>query len=135
MYSLLLKCINKDCRFKARLSKNIPIWANDTPEHLRKIPVLSINKKYVSGYYNCEYCVGCSSVVSVNIENSPLVHRSIFATIRFWIFRTTTIISKPNTIVMCPECSAGNAFLTEDAICPACKTGKVYHDGSMTALF
>lgn len=135
MYSLLLKCTNKDCRFKARLSKNVPIWADDTPEHLRKIPVLSINKKYVSGYYDCEYCVGCSSVVSVNTGNSLLMRHSIFSTIWFWILHPTTIISKPNMVVICPECSAENAFLKEDSRCPDCKTGKVYHDNSMTARF
>src|SRR3989344_5853402 len=126
------KC-SENCGFKVRLSYNMPIWKEGTPEHLQAVPVLSINRRYVAGYTNDRYCVGWRSVVSITEKDSPLMDRSIFYKIWLRIFRIVAIITKPDTTVRCPRCGAENSFLDEK--CPDCKTGIICNDDRLTMWF
>lgn len=73
----------------------VPVWNEDTPENFRKVPVGRINEKYVEGYYNEKFCIGCDKVVYV-----------------------------PEKEGCCPECG-GNRFLWEEDHCPECKIGRI----------
>lgn len=95
MYKIRYQCSNPSCSFKIALWCKVPVWNEDTPENLRKVPVGLINEKYVKGFYSEEFCVRCGKVVEV-LEKEKA----------------------------CPECGGGQFLQTGDA-CPKCKTGKL----------
>ena len=126
------KC-SENCGFKVRLSYSMPIWKKDTLEYAQAIPVGFEYRKYVAGYTNDRYCVGCRLVVSITEKDSPLMDRSIFYKIWLRISRIAAIITKPDTTVRCPRCGAENSFLDEK--CPDCKTGIICSDDRLTMWF
>lgn len=126
-------CSNKDCDFELRLSKNFPIWKEDTPKEYRKIPVGSARQKYLKGRRSEYYCNHCKTVVAVSepiwypfptFKNGPLRYltgkaRRVCAFFGYY----------PKTKYICPKCTSVNSLLLDefpgDKTCSRCQKGIV----------
>ena len=101
-----LNCNNEACDFEVTLSNGSPVWREDTPKELRKVPVMSINKKYVIEKVSDKLCTNCGVVVSVQ-----------------------------DTTYVCPSCAGTHSFLKENDICPNCNSGVVKEDTNSRIWF
>ena len=100
------KCNNPKCDFETELQTSSPIWRDDTPEELRKVPISINAKQYVIGSKNQKFCTKCNDRLYIK-ENE-------------------------NT---CANCHQENTFLNEGGQCPKCHNGIVVHDWRNDAVF
>jgi hypothetical protein len=56
------KCSNNLCGFLVRLSRDFPLWHNDTPRHLRSLSVAPQAHEYIVGTRSEVLCHNCQKV-------------------------------------------------------------------------
>lgn len=144
---LVYKC-SKNCGLRAPLHIGFPVFREDTPQNMQKVPVRRINSEYVTGYTNEEACLACSKIVAVSNpeafalldyqrateewESKSLLVRLVYC---------CTGVEKPRLREchhienICPECGVVGRFLTERMMCNLCGEGEVIVDDKNTAYF
>jgi hypothetical protein len=91
------RCPDDKCRFVVRLSKDFPVWHQETPRHLRTLAVSPAAAEYVIGYRSESYCVDCRQVVNASADGS------------------------------CAKCNGTNAFAEQsNRTCPQCLRGTLF---------
>ena len=93
------KCSNEDCSLGVSLRINFPIWQDDTPMEMMKVPVMLHNKSYVLGYKSQSVCWGCNKIVDVLKDTN-----------------------------LCPDCGTSDKLLAEGMLCLKCDIGTVVVD-------
>ncbi len=126
------ECTNTKCDFELRLSKNFPVWKEDTPKEYRKVPVRSAHQKYLKGSGSDYFCKHCKTVVGVvepiwypfpTFNDSPL--RYLISTARrFGCF----FGYYPKIRYICSVCKSVNTLLLDNEMCPKCHSGTVKED-------
>lgn len=89
-----LGCINPNCKFGVVLWQDVPVWREETPPELAKLPVGTKNREYVEHSMSEGYCVRCER---------PAVAQEGIAT--------------------CSEAGCKTRLIGEEDLCPACKEG------------
>jgi len=56
-------CANNRCRFTVRLSRDFPLWHEQTPKHLRSLTITPASRGYVKGLRSDIYCTTCKKVL------------------------------------------------------------------------
>lgn len=92
-------CSNSECSLNVSLRVNFPIWRDDVPRELMKVPIGSNNEEYVTGYKSQTVCWSCHKIVDV-VEGTDL----------------------------CPDCGTGDKLLVEGKPCLKCHNGTVVVD-------
>lgn len=105
-FRIRYKCSDEKCGYTVGLAVFFPIWREDTPPNLAKVPVGVINKAYVAGYYNEKVCLACRETV-------PVVQGE----------------------TKCSECGAERQFMEVGGDCPRCGIGKVEEDKERLVCF
>lgn len=139
---ITVQCSNHPkCPAAVSLRCNFPLWKENTPPSVAKLPVGIYRKKFVSGFYSERYCMTCQEVVPVLHAPElgkwrPWVRLLIIRYVMFrkwWkrIIKTSPEL-KPDT---CPGCNKKDNFLSESGKCPFCPTGTVAVDKNKTMRF
>jgi len=93
------KCSNPGCSLNVSLRVNFPVWRDDAPMELMKVPIVSNNEQYVTGYKSQTVCWACHKIVDVSEETN-----------------------------LCPDCGTGEKLLAEGVPCLKCNIGNVVVD-------
>ena len=111
-------CSNEECDFNVSLNNNMPVWTDDCPNELRKLPVSSSRLKYVTAYDNEEYCLRCGMKQKIRrrVETQSTL-RKIFNRI---IGRKKTNSTERYICIYCNHC---DSFIKKDVFCSKCKLG------------
>lgn len=93
------KCSNAECSLSVSLHVNFPVWRDDTPAVLMRVPIMSHNEKYVIGSTSQSVCWGCNKIVDVKKGED-----------------------------FCPNCGTAENLLGEGKPCLKCHNGIVIVD-------
>lgn len=105
-FRIRYKCSNGKCGYTVGLATLFPVWKENTPPNLAKVPVGVINEAYVAGYYDERVCLVCHKTV-------PVVQGE----------------------TKCPECATEGQFVEIGAVCPRCGVGEVVEDKGRRVSF
>lgn len=141
------KC-SKDCGLRVPLHRGFPVFRQDTPQNMQKVPVRNINSEYVTGYTNEEACLACSKIVTISdpvaftgLEYQRSKEHWESQNVLEKLKRYVTGVEKPQLREcqhlghVCPDCDVEDRFLTEGVVCHLCGEGVVIVDDRATAYF
>lgn len=100
------KCSNPECSLNVSLRVNFPVWSDDVPCELMKVPIGSHNEKYVLGYKSQSVCWRCNKIVDVPEESN-----------------------------LCLDCGTGDMLLEEGVSCLKCNVGSIVADEGLMISF
>lgn len=98
-FRIRYRCSDEKCDYTVGLATLSPIWRENTPPNLAKVPVGVINEAYVAGYYDEKECLMCHKTVQVTQGETK-----------------------------CPECGTDGQFMEIGDACPRCGVGEVVED-------
>jgi len=128
------KC-SKDCGMRIPLALNMPVFKEDTPSNLMKLPIRSNALPYLEGYESDEFCLMCRQVVTIFDDQSSLNikhqlkmeewnDRGLFLKLKQYIKG----VKRPvvGGLLFDPEgcpCCGNSVFLQENEPCYDCEEG------------
>ena len=128
------KCSN-DCGMRIPLALNMPVFKEETPEELKKLPIRSNALPYLEGYESEEFCLMCRQVVTIfnyesalNIEYQLKViewdKRSVLHKVKQYLkgVKRPVMGSLIYNSLECPCCEQ-SVFLEENEPCYDCEEG------------
>lgn len=122
------KCSNPACSLNVRIYVNFPIWSDDAPMGIRKVPVGLYNEKYVLGYTSQEACLSCKKIVDI-----PRVKKQEHRPHHWW--HTKNKDTKIQQEKECSNCHTKDNFLEEGKLCTKCESGIVEVNNDFNVRF
>ncbi len=105
----------------------MPVWKDDCPKELQKIPVHIETVQYVKAYESDYYCLRCGMYQKVRRPATPREKKKTTFEKFLALFKKKVVEVKiePARPVECCYCKTAEHFITEGALCPECKLGMV----------
>jgi len=110
------KC-SKDCGMRILLALNMPVFKEETPDELRKLPIRSNALPYLEGYESEEFCLMCRQVVTIFDCESAL---SIEYQLKVIEWEKRSVLHKVKQYLKGVKRPVAGSLLFDQEGCPCC---------------